>query len=475
MFACLCGRSLGITAIELAERNPPHSDVNPPVRVLFLIPSLPPPTLARPAPGAEGWSDAFVAFLAACLTKDPALRPDATAALAEPFIVGAGSASGDEGCAVLSALVGAHQRRRAAAKAKPLVAAAAPSSASRSAESAVDADADVAAGGTLPMGARAATHDAPPRATLRGDVTARDIDSANSRGGIGDDGTLLHSGGALVDISDDANAASGGGTLIPSDATIEIVGGTVDLGRHADPCVAVCDASEDGIPAGGGTLPMGISLDRVDDEASRRPMQQIRGDGGTLLSPITAAELALQASTGSGYSWLAGYSDYDLAMRAGAASDADADADAAPALALAPAANPSARCTELHVPCSSAGGDTPQGIADTAAAIPTTAAAPATAVVSATVAAPYASAATGAMTPQTPKTPQPHGTPSRLPASAGSQGRSSSSRWKGIRTTLRRLTTPRVNSRSVSRPTARAPSESSDLVPALLYTDVTLS
>ena len=46
--------SLGITALELAEGRPPHWDVRPPMRVLFLIPTVPPPRLAT-----AGWSDAF--------------------------------------------------------------------------------------------------------------------------------------------------------------------------------------------------------------------------------------------------------------------------------------------------------------------------------------------------------------------------------------------------------------------------------
>ena len=44
--------SLGITAIELAEMNPPHHDVNPPVRVLFLIPTCRRRS-SRPSSGAR--------------------------------------------------------------------------------------------------------------------------------------------------------------------------------------------------------------------------------------------------------------------------------------------------------------------------------------------------------------------------------------------------------------------------------------
>lgn len=69
--------SLGITAMELAQLNPPHFEVSPPVRVLFLIPQLPPPTLVRP----ELWSESFARFLGRCLTKEPTDRPDAAACL----------------------------------------------------------------------------------------------------------------------------------------------------------------------------------------------------------------------------------------------------------------------------------------------------------------------------------------------------------------------------------------------------------
>jgi serine/threonine protein kinase len=69
--------SLGITAIELAQFNPPHHNVSPPLRVLFLIPQLPPPTLEP----AKLWSDAFVHFISRCLRKDPRERPDAAECL----------------------------------------------------------------------------------------------------------------------------------------------------------------------------------------------------------------------------------------------------------------------------------------------------------------------------------------------------------------------------------------------------------
>jgi hypothetical protein len=72
--------STGITALELSE-GLPLADVHP-MRVLFLIPTRPPPTLAHP----EQWSPDFSDFLNACLVKDPAGRATAVDLLAHPFI-----------------------------------------------------------------------------------------------------------------------------------------------------------------------------------------------------------------------------------------------------------------------------------------------------------------------------------------------------------------------------------------------------
>ncbi|OQR98450.1 protein kinase [Achlya hypogyna] len=73
--------SLGITAIEMAEGDPPLAAMHP-MRAIFLIPSRPPPTLKAP----EKYSPAFSDFLALCLKKNAADRPTAKELLAHPFV-----------------------------------------------------------------------------------------------------------------------------------------------------------------------------------------------------------------------------------------------------------------------------------------------------------------------------------------------------------------------------------------------------
>lgn len=76
----------GITAIELAEGQPPHFEMNPQA-VIFHIAKQPPPTLKRP----ECWSDDFIKFLDGCLQKDPLHRPSAKDLLSHGFILGGSS------------------------------------------------------------------------------------------------------------------------------------------------------------------------------------------------------------------------------------------------------------------------------------------------------------------------------------------------------------------------------------------------
>ncbi|XP_070832062.1 myosin-IIIb isoform X3 [Chaetodon trifascialis] len=73
--------SLGITAIELADGDPPLAEMHP-VKALFKIPRNPSPTLRNP----EQWCRSFSHFIGQCLIKDFEARPSVTHLLEHPFI-----------------------------------------------------------------------------------------------------------------------------------------------------------------------------------------------------------------------------------------------------------------------------------------------------------------------------------------------------------------------------------------------------
>lgn len=73
--------SLGITAIELADGEPPLSELHP-MRALFKIPRNPPPTLQNP----KEWSNDYNDFVRRCLIKDFERRPTVTELLKHPFL-----------------------------------------------------------------------------------------------------------------------------------------------------------------------------------------------------------------------------------------------------------------------------------------------------------------------------------------------------------------------------------------------------
>jgi len=73
--------SLGITAIELAEGEPPGMDVHE-IRAIYKIVNEQPPTLKD----KTKWSSEFVNFISTCLQKIPADRPRPFELLSHPFI-----------------------------------------------------------------------------------------------------------------------------------------------------------------------------------------------------------------------------------------------------------------------------------------------------------------------------------------------------------------------------------------------------
>ncbi|XP_041858275.1 myosin-IIIb isoform X2 [Melanotaenia boesemani] len=73
--------SLGITAIELADGDPPLAEMHP-VKALFKIPRNPSPTLRSP----DQWCRSFSHFISQCLIKDFEARPSVTHLLEHPFI-----------------------------------------------------------------------------------------------------------------------------------------------------------------------------------------------------------------------------------------------------------------------------------------------------------------------------------------------------------------------------------------------------
>ena len=73
--------SLGITAIEMAEGEPPYSHIHP-VRAMFVIQKNPARGLTEP----QKWSSEFNDFVSKCLIIDAKQRPTAKELLIHPFI-----------------------------------------------------------------------------------------------------------------------------------------------------------------------------------------------------------------------------------------------------------------------------------------------------------------------------------------------------------------------------------------------------
>ena len=74
--------ALGITAIELAEGQPPYSHQHP-FRAIYTIQTHPPENLSKP----EEWSQEFCNFVKKCLIIDHLKRPSVEVLLSHPFII----------------------------------------------------------------------------------------------------------------------------------------------------------------------------------------------------------------------------------------------------------------------------------------------------------------------------------------------------------------------------------------------------
>ena len=81
--------STGITAIEMADGQPPYI-AHPQAHVMFYIQKNASPTVANP----KQWSPEFNDFIAKCLDKDPTKRPTCEKLLQHPFLVGAEKVKG---------------------------------------------------------------------------------------------------------------------------------------------------------------------------------------------------------------------------------------------------------------------------------------------------------------------------------------------------------------------------------------------
>ena len=74
-------RSLGITALEMAEGKAPYGEIHP-MRAMFMIPTKPPPSFSNP----DKWSSNFIEFVSRCLVKNPEERATASELLEHDFI-----------------------------------------------------------------------------------------------------------------------------------------------------------------------------------------------------------------------------------------------------------------------------------------------------------------------------------------------------------------------------------------------------
>uniref|UniRef100_A0A383WK35 non-specific serine/threonine protein kinase n=1 Tax=Tetradesmus obliquus TaxID=3088 RepID=A0A383WK35_TETOB len=339
--------SLGITAIEMACGAPPHADMHP-MRVLFLIPRDPPPSLEGP------FSEAFKSFVATCLQKDPALRPNAEQLFEHPFIAAAPSAAPPQ---LLLRVADLGQRRRPVVggrgsepggdyamgtipvwdfgtrKAKQLMtgsgpgpaqtaaaAAAATSTASTAGATAAAANAAAVAAAAAAMGGTLRSGDALKSAVVERYVTGSALGTMASgglsgtlsgglSGGLSAAGSLRP--GELGPAAAAAAAAGGLGQSVLTDYSAGSLGRTLSANEaRAAAEAAAAAAAASGGSAWGGTLPAGAAAAAQGLLASGGSWRDTVGSGtgssfsGTLRSGsnsrISSGSQALAAAAAAG-------------------------------------------------------------------------------------------------------------------------------------------------------------------------------
>ena len=188
--------SLGITAIELAEGQPPYYHIHP-MRAIFMIPGRPPPTLKEPSK----WSDDLVDFVRVCLTKLPEQRPSSHELLSHPFLFDCAASLR----AAAAAGAGSPLLRALLARARE------PLGAFRRAQEAQSSPQDA------PNGTMVASHAESPSSTLRRPSKDGGTLRAGARKAPAADGTLLRGAAAspraesdtLVRVRPASGAANG--------------------------------------------------------------------------------------------------------------------------------------------------------------------------------------------------------------------------------------------------------------------------
>jgi serine/threonine protein kinase len=299
--------SLGITAIEIAEGQPPHAQVSP-LTAIFLIPTLPAPSLKEPA----SWSPEFVAMLKRCLVKNPAQRASSADLMSDPFI-----RHGHEAAArgVMRALMSAARDPLRAFRDKEERRARHAAEGRQRRKSAEDMR-NPGAGAAAPLGAAntqysSATLPRPKSGSGSGGGSGADVQrSSGSGGGARDDFDLAAISAIAKKFAEDVSGSSG---TMPAQRSQPMAGAA---GTSAMPSASGANR----------TLRLGMGVSAGDAQQSYKEAMARRPSDGDQLrrqSAPPAPARSITSATGT-----ANFSGGTMQVHAGGASDAS---DARPA------------------------------------------------------------------------------------------------------------------------------------------------